>query len=103
MSTSTEMTSALHIHSPCLERSSLCVPEKFEDSGNKLLRTFNLWHVAATIDNAKLRTRDLFMKPFSKTERDKFVFAAPHNERRFTDRAHSAVQNVFAAHHGVAK
>src|SRR5213079_984593 len=75
MSTSTEMTSALHIHSPCLERSSLCVPEKFEDSGNKLLGTFNMWHMAATIDDAKLGTRDLLMKSLGKIERDEFIFA----------------------------
>src|SRR5207245_4813415 len=99
MSTPAEITSALHIHSPFLERTLLCVVEKFEDSGSKLLRTFNMWHMAATIDDAKLGTRDLLMKPFTKGQRDKSVFAAPHNEGRFVDRAHSAVQNVFAANH----
>ena len=82
---------------PC--RSSLCVAEKIEDSGNKLLRTLNLWHVAATIDNAKSRTRYLFVKSLGKIERDESVFAAPKYECRLFDRSQPIIKNILAANH----
>ena len=99
MSTPAEMTSALHIHSPFLERTLLCVVEKFEDSGNKLLGTFNMWHMAATIDDAKLGTRDLLMKSLGKIERDEFIFAAPKYECRLFDRSQPIIKNILAANH----
>src|SRR5256885_12576911 len=80
---------------PC--RSSLCVAEKFEDSGNKLLGTFNMRHVPAVVDYLQSRTRYLFVKSLGKIERDEFIFAAPKYECRLFDRSQPIIKNILAA------
>src|SRR6266446_6745492 len=58
-------------------------------------------HVPAVVDYLQSRTRYLFVKSLGELEWDEFIFAAPHNERRFMDRAKSAVQDIFAAEYRV--
>src|SRR6059058_5139241 len=82
---------------------SFFVAEKLKRSGSKLLGTFYVRHVTAVVDDSKPGTRDLFMKPFTKAERNEFVFAAPQNKRRLLYQRQPVVENILAADHGVEK
>src|SRR2546421_682251 len=75
---------------------SFFVAEKLKRSGSKLLGTFYVRHVTAVVDDSKPGTRDLFMKPFTKAERNEFVFAAPQNKRRLLYQRQPVVENILA-------
>src|SRR6266480_1916365 len=75
---------------------SFFLAEKLKRSGSKLLGTFYLRHVTAVVDDSKPGTRDLFMKPFTKAERNEFVFAAPQNKCRLLYHRQPVVENILA-------
>jgi hypothetical protein len=75
----------------------LFVTEKSPQCVVKFVGTFNVRHVPAVVDYLQSRTRYLFVKSLGEIQWDEFIFAAPHNERRFMDRAKAAVQDIFAA------
>src|SRR6266480_3225513 len=80
---------------------SFFLAEKLKRSGSKLLGTFYLRHVTAVVDDSKPGTRNLFMKPFTKAERNEFVFAAPQNKRRLLYRRQPVVENILAMSHAI--